>query len=91
MSKVTPKTGVTLDKVQQTISEYTIRLELNMIMCCSYIVFANPDMKLRIQSIIMKIFMQLMKICPKSPQFTVPKVWQAHKHTHTNTHMTMQL
>ena len=41
-------------------------------MCCSYIVLANPNIKLRIQFIIMKIFMKIVKICPKSPRFTVP-------------------
>ena len=56
------------------ISEYTFRLELSIYgMCCSYIVLANPIMKLRIQFIIMKIFMKIVKICPKSPRFTVPK------------------
>ena len=43
-------------------------------MCCSYIVvLANPNMKLGIQFIIMKIFMKIVKICPKSPRFTVIK------------------
>ena len=37
--------------------------------CCSYIVLANPNMKLRIQFIIMKIIMKIVKICPKSPRF----------------------
>ena len=42
------------------ISEYTFRLELSIYgMCCSYIVLANPIMKLRIQFIIMKIFMKI--------------------------------
>ena len=40
-------------------------------MCCSYKVLTNPHMKPRIQFIIMKIFMKIVKICPKSPQFTV--------------------
>ena len=54
------------------ISEYTFRLELSMYgICCSYIVLANPNMKLRIQFIIMKIIMKIVKICPKSPRFTV--------------------
>ena len=57
------------------ISEYTFRLELSMYgICCSYIVLANPNMKLRIQFIIMKIIMKIVKICPKSPRFTVLKV-----------------
>ena len=54
------------------ISEYTVRLELSLYgMCCSYIVLANPNMKLRIKFIIIKIFMKIVKICPKSPRFTV--------------------
>ena len=57
------------------ISEYTFRMELSIYgMCCSYIVLANPNMKLRIQFIIMKIFMKIVKICPKSPRFTVSKL-----------------
>ena len=54
------------------ISEYTFWLELSICgMCCSYHGLANPNMKLRIQFIIMKIFMKIVKICPKSPRFTV--------------------
>ena len=54
------------------ISESTIRMELSIHgLCCSYVVLANPNMKLRIQFIIMKIFMKVVKICPKSPRFTV--------------------
>ena len=41
-------------------------------MCCSYMVLSNPHMKPRIQFIIIKIFMKIVKICPKSPWFTVP-------------------
>ena len=34
-------------------------------------VLTNPHMKPRIEFIIMKIFMEIVKICPKSPRFTV--------------------
>ena len=48
------------------ISESTFRMELSIHgLCCSYVVLANPNMKLRIQFIIMKIFMKVVKICPK--------------------------
>ena len=33
-------------------------------------VLTNPHMKPRIEFIIMKIFMKIVKICPKSPRFT---------------------
>ena len=38
-------------------------------MYCSYMVFINPHMKPRIELIIMKIFMKIVKICPKSMVF----------------------
>ena len=65
------------NKPTNVISEYTFRLELSTCiygMCCSYIVLANPIMKLRIQFIIMKIFMKIVKICPKSPRFMVTHI-----------------
>ena len=34
-------------------------------------VLTNPHIKPRIEFIVMKIFMKIVKICPKSPQFTV--------------------
>ena len=40
-------------------------------MCCSYMVLTNPHVKPWIQFIIMKIFMKIVQICPKSPRFTV--------------------
>ena len=42
-------------------------------MCCSYMVhvLTNPQVKPQIQFIIMKIFMKIVQICPKSPRFTV--------------------
>ena len=36
-----------------------------------YMVLTKPHMKPGIQFIIMKIFMKIVKICPKSPRFTV--------------------
>ena len=73
--KVTPKIrGDLMDRSTyfRIYTEYTFRLELSMYgICCSYIVLANPNMKLRIQFIIMKIIMKIVKICPKSPRFTV--------------------
>ena len=35
-------------------------------------VVTNPHVKSWIQFIIMKIFMKIVQICPKSPRFTVP-------------------
>ena len=52
------------------ISECNSQLELCNV-CCSYMVLTNPHMKPRIQFIIMKIFMKIVKICPKSPWFTI--------------------
>ena len=37
-------------------------------------VLTNPHVKFRIEFIIMKIFMKIVKICPKSPRFTVLKI-----------------
>ena len=57
------------------ISECNTQLELSTYnMCCSYMVLTNPHMKHWIQFIIMKIFMKIVKICPKSPWFTVTKL-----------------
>ena len=42
-------------------------------MWCSYMVLTNPHIKPRIEFIIMKIFMKIVKICPKSPRFMVSK------------------
>ena len=54
------------------ISECNNRLELSVYnMCCSYMALTNPHMKHWIQFIIMKIFMKILIICPKSPRFTV--------------------
>ena len=39
-------------------------------MWCSYMILTNPHMQTRIEFIIMKISMKIMKICPKSPRFT---------------------
>ena len=48
------------------------QLELSVYnMCCSYMVLTYPHVKPWIQFIIMKIFMKLVQICPKSPRFTV--------------------
>ena len=56
------------------ISESNNQLELSTYnMCCSYMVLTNPHMKHWIQFIIMKIFMNRVKFCPKSPRFTVFK------------------
>ena len=44
-------------------------------MCCSYMVLTNPHVKPWIQFIIMKIFMKIVQICPKSPRFTVLKTF----------------
>ena len=58
----------------ENISECNNRLELSVYnMWCSYMVLTNPHMKPRIEFIIMKIFMKIVKICPKSPRFTVLK------------------
>ena len=75
MSKVTPKTGVTLARFDKRYIRIYLLAGVEYIygMCCSYIVLANPNMKLRIKFIIMKIFMKIVKICPKSPRFTVMK------------------
>ena len=57
----------------ENISECNNLLELGVYnMWCSNMVLTNPHMKFRIEFIIMKIFMKLVKICPKSPRFTVP-------------------
>ena len=40
-------------------------------MRCSYMVLNNPHMKPTIEFVIMEIFMKIVKICPKSPRFTV--------------------
>ena len=56
----------------ENISECSIQLEFSIYsMWCSYMVLTNPHMKPRIEFIIMKIFMQIVKICPKSPRFTI--------------------
>ena len=63
----------------EKISECNNLLELGVYnMWCSNMVLTNPHMKFRIEFIIMKIFMKLVKICPKSPRFTVneTKSWQ---------------
>ena len=53
-----------------TISECNNQLELSVYnMWCSYMVLTNPHMKPRNEFIIMKIFMKIVKICPKSPRF----------------------
>ena len=57
----------------ENISEFSNQLELSVYnMWCSNMVLTNPHMKCRIEFIIMRIFMKIMKICPKSPRFTVP-------------------
>ena len=53
------------------ISECNNQLELSVYMWCSYMVLTNPHMKPRIEFIIMKIFMKIVKYCPKSPRFMV--------------------
>ena len=54
------------------ISECNNQPELSVYnMWCSYMVLTNPHMRPRIEFIIMKIFMKILKICPKSPRFTV--------------------
>ena len=56
----------------ENISECNNLLELSVYnMWCSNMVLTNPHMKFRIEFIIMKIFMKIVKICPKSPRFTV--------------------
>ena len=58
---------------KENISECNNQLELSVYnMWCSYMVLTKPHMKPGIQFIIMKIFMKIVKICPKSPRFTVP-------------------
>ena len=47
----------------------SIILFLKVTGCSS--VLTNPHMKPRMEFIIMKIFMNIVKICPKSPRFTV--------------------
>ena len=72
MSKVTPKIGDFGQGSTENISECNNRLELSVYnMWRSYMVLTNPHMKPRIKFIIMKIFMKIVKICPKSPRFTV--------------------
>ena len=57
---------------KENISECNNQLELGVYnMWCSYMALTKPHMKPGIQFIIMKIFMKIMKICPKSPRFTV--------------------
>ena len=57
---------------KENISECNNQLELSVYnMWCSYMVLTKPHMKPGIQFIIMKIFMKIVKICPKSPRFTV--------------------
>ena len=57
------------------ISECNNQPELSVYnMWCSYMVLTNPHMRPRIEFIIMKIFMKIMKICPKSPRVTVFKL-----------------
>ena len=57
------------------ISECKNQLEFGVYkMCCSYMVLTNPHMKHWIQFIIIRIFMKIVKICPKSPRFTVFKL-----------------
>ena len=59
----------------ENISECNNQLELSLYnMWCSYMVLTNPHMKPRIELIIMKIFMKIVKICPKSPRFMVINV-----------------
>ena len=61
----------------ENISECNNQLESSMYnMCCSYMVhvLTNPHMKPRIQFIIIKTFMKIVKICPKSPRFTVTEL-----------------
>ena len=59
---------------KENISECNNQLELSVYnMWCSYMVLTKPHMKPGIQFIIMKIFMKIVKICPKSPRFTVLK------------------
>ena len=56
----------------ENISECNNQLELSVYnMWCSYMIRTNSHMKPRIGFIIMKIFMKIVKICPKSPWFTV--------------------
>ena len=60
---------------KENISECNNQLELSVYnMWCSYMVLTNPHMKPRIKFIIMKILMKIVKICPKSPRFTVLKI-----------------
>ena len=59
----------------ENISECNNLLELSVYnMWCSNMVLTNPHMKFRIEFIIMKIFMKIVKICPKSPWFTVKQI-----------------
>ena len=56
----------------ENISECNNQLELSVSnMWCSYMVLTNPHMKPRIEFVIKKIFMKIVKICPKSPRFMV--------------------
>ena len=56
----------------ENISECNNLLELSVYnMWCSNMVLTNAHMKFRIEFIIMKIFMNIVQICPKSPRFTV--------------------
>ena len=59
----------------ENISECNNQLELSVYNnSCSNMVLTNPHMKPRIEFIIMKIFMKIVKICPKSPRFMVAYV-----------------
>ena len=61
------------------ISECNNHLELSVYnMWCFSMVLTNPHMKPIIEFIIMKIFMKIVKICPKSPRFTVIDIYIAH-------------
>ena len=54
------------------ISECSNQLELSVYnMWCSYMVLTNPRIRPRLEFIIMKIFIKIVKICSKSPPFTV--------------------
>ena len=59
----------------ENISECNNLLELSVYnMWCSNMVLTNAHLKFRIEFIIMQIFMKIVKICPKSPRFTVHQI-----------------
>ena len=65
------------------------QLELSVYnMCCSDMVLTNPHVKPWIQFIIMKIFMKIVQICPKSPQFTVLHMPWSHLHANLSHNFT---